>query len=259
MNTTRKIMLLVFAVIMAAAFVTAGCGSDLTIGPEGDSETATGPETGPAPEKEKDTKDKAPKFGAEYSADAVVTTIAGGSVVTRMESKIFNSTDATRTEMDMPLGMGGDAPTISMVFIDRRDLGVSWQLYPGSGKYIETKIDTDPADGMTTMNMHDIMYSNDYTLEKAGTETVNGYNCDKYILNPATEGLPNMTIWSAKKLDGVIVKTLVESPDGTSMTNELFNVKAGKPDASLFELPAGYTKATEAEIGTLMMQEMMGQ
>jgi len=256
MKPIRKMTLLVFAVFLTALFVIVGCDTDMVIGPEDGPETATDPEAGPAPEKE---KDKAPKFSDDFSADAVVTTMANGAVVTRMESRIYNGTDASRTEMDMPLGMGGDSPTISMVFIDRRDLGVSWQLYPGSQKYIEMEIDTDPSDGMTTMNMHDILYSGDYELEKVGTEEVNGYDCDKYILDPGTETLPDITIWSAKKLDGVVVKTLVESPEGTSMTNELFNVKTGKQPADLFELPGGYTKATEEEIGMIMMQEMMGQ
>lgn len=260
MNTMKKITLCLFAVVLAAALVFAGCGSDLTIGPEGDAETAAGPEAGPAPETGKDTKETAPEFGAEYSADGVVTSMAGGVVVSRIESKIYNSDTATRTETDMPMmGVATDGPTISMIIIDRRDLGVSWQLFPKSKKYIENKTVTDPSEGMPTMNLHDIIYSGDYKMEKVGTEEVNGYECDKYILNPNTPTLSNITIWSAKKLDGVIIKTLVEMSEGSSMTNELFNVKAGRPDASLFEVPGDYMKATEAEIGMLMMQEMSGQ
>ena len=59
MNCTKKITLLVFTVIIASALLVVGCDSDMVIdGPE----TATGPEAGPAPEKETDKKDKAPKF-----------------------------------------------------------------------------------------------------------------------------------------------------------------------------------------------------
>jgi len=260
MNTAKSITLILFAVIIAAGLMFAGCGSETAPGPGVESETATGPEGGPAPEAGTDAGDTAPAFNENFSADAVVTTMSGGSVITRIESTVYNGEYATRTETDMPMmGAGGDAPAISMIIIDRRDLGVSWQLFPKSGKYLEMEIVTDPAEGMLTMNMHDILYSEGYTLEEAGSETVNGYACDKYILHPATATLPDITIWSAKREGGVIVKTLVESPDGSSMTNELFNVEVGEPDASLFELPAGYTKATEEEIGMLMMQEMMGQ
>jgi len=252
MNTTKKIVFLVFAVVMAGMFVIASCGSEPATGPDGGADTAAGPENTPAPET-----GKAPKFGEDCTADVVVTTTMGGSVVSVIESKVYNSVDATRSEVDMPMGMGADAPTISMIIIDRRDLGVSWQLFPGSMRYVETEIVTDPADGVPTMNMHDILYSGDYKLEKMGTEEVNGYKCDKYIIDPGTETLPNITIWSAKKLDGVVIKTLVESSDGSTMTNELFNVEVGKPDASHFELPEDYTKASEEEVGMLMMQEMM--
>jgi len=254
MNLTKKITLLVFAVFITALFVIVGCDFDMVTGPEDGSET----EAGPAPEKGEDTE-KAPKFGEFASADVVVTITLNGRVINTAESRVYNTEDATRTETDMPLGMGEGAPSISTIIIDRRDLGVTWQLYPGSMKYIESEIVTDPSEGMPTMNIHDILYSGDYELEKIGAEEVNGYNCDKYILNPGTETLPDITIWSAKKLDGVVVKTLVDSPDGTSMTNELFNVKTGKQDPALFELPEGYTRATEEEIGMIMMQEMMGQ
>jgi len=259
MNTSKRIPLFIFTVIIAAMFVIAGCGSETATGPEGGPGTAADPESGSAPEMGKEKKEKPPKFSEFASADVVVTIMLNDRVVNTVESKVYNTEDATRTETDIPLGMGEGAPSISTIIIDRRDLGVSWQLYPGSGKYIESEIITDPNEGMLTMNMHDILYSDDYTLEKTGTETVNGYDCDRYILNPGAEILPEIIIWSAKKLDGVIVKTLVESPDGTSMTNELFNVEVGKQPASLFELPDGYTKATEDEIGMIMMQEMMGQ
>jgi hypothetical protein len=116
---------------------------------------------------------------------------------------------------------------------------------------------TDPDTGTPTMNLYDILRSKDYTLEKIGSETVNGYDCDIYVLDPGTEGIPDITIWSAKKLDGVVVKTLMEMPNNTNIINELMNVDTGKQPASLFELPDGYTKATEDEIGMIMMQEMM--
>ena len=77
--------------------------------------------------------------------------------------------------------------------------------------------------------------SADTTCKKAGTETVNGRVCDKWITTDKNGKVS--TAWIDQKLFFPI-KTLAS--DGTSM--ELTNVKEGAPPAATFELPAGYTK-----------------
>jgi hypothetical protein len=72
------------------------------------------------------------------------------------------------------------------------------------------------------------------TCEKVGTETVNGRVCDKWVTT-GTKG--TSTAWIDQKLSFPI-KT--QSANGEIW--QLTNIKEGKPDASLFEVPAGYQK-----------------
>lgn len=72
------------------------------------------------------------------------------------------------------------------------------------------------------------------TCKKVGTETVNGRVCDKW---QSTSDNGATTMWMDQKLHFPI-KSL--SSNGSGM--EFSNVKEGKPDASLFQPPAGYRK-----------------
>ncbi len=85
----------------------------------------------------------------------------------------------------------------------------------------------------------------DMTCKKAGTETVNGRSCDKWEFTSKSRG-QTQTVWIDQKLHFPI-KTV--SSDGGLW--ELKNVKEGAPDASLFQIPAGYQK--------MDMGGMMGQ
>jgi negative regulator of sigma E activity len=75
-----------------------------------------------------------------------------------------------------------------------------------------------------------------YDMKLVGTETINGYVCDKYTLTPKKAGLEKMTTWNAKNL-GCPIKTVSE---GYSM--ELQNIKEGKLDDGLFTVPQGYKR-----------------
>jgi hypothetical protein len=73
-----------------------------------------------------------------------------------------------------------------------------------------------------------------YTCKKVGTETVNGRSCDKWeITGPQSK----QTVWIDQKLHFPIRSV---SSDGNTM--DLTNVKEGSQPASLFEVPAGYSK-----------------
>ncbi len=73
-----------------------------------------------------------------------------------------------------------------------------------------------------------------YTCKKVGTETVNGRSCDKWEF---TGPNGNETVWIDQKLHFPIRSV---SSSGSSF--DLTNVKEGAQPASLFEVPAGYTK-----------------
>src|ERR1700694_15838 len=75
----------------------------------------------------------------------------------------------------------------------------------------------------------------DVTCKKAGTETVNGRVCDKWVTTDKNG--KTSTAWVDQKLYFPIK---VLSAEGATM--ELTNVKEGAHPASTFEVPAGYRK-----------------
>ena len=87
--------------------------------------------------------------------------------------------------------------------------------------------------------------------EKVGTETVNGYQADKFRI---TATVMNMNItafqWIAPEFDPMPIRT-----ESQGVTQEMRNIKPGPPDVSLFEPPQGYTRDTNMEN---MMKSMMG-
>ena len=82
----------------------------------------------------------------------------------------------------------------------------------------------------------------DVTCKKAGTETVNGRACDKWVTTDKNGRVT--TAWIDQKLYFPIKSV---TSDGTTM--DMTNVKEGAPPASTFELPAGYTKM---DLGSMM-------
>src|SRR4051812_33183816 len=78
------------------------------------------------------------------------------------------------------------------------------------------------------------------TCKKVGTETVNGYPCDKWEFT----GKENQTVWVSQQLHFPI-KTVTQ--DGTTI--EFTNIKQGPQDASLFTVPSGYQKM---DMGAMM-------
>lgn len=81
----------------------------------------------------------------------------------------------------------------------------------------------------------------DETCNKVGTETVNGRSCDKWVIKT---GQQTETAWIDQKLHFPI-KSVSDSGD----TWELTNIKEGKPDSSLFSIPAGYQKMDLGNMG----------
>ena len=88
--------------------------------------------------------------------------------------------------------------------------------------------------------------------EKVGTETVNGYKADKFKTTATAMGRTFTSFqWIAPEFDPLPIRT--ESDSGGA--HEMRNIKTGRPDASLFELPQGYKRDTQME---QMMKAMMG-
>jgi hypothetical protein len=151
----------------------------------------------------------------EFSADSVMK--AKGKV---MESKIYISKDKIRTEAS------------GMINIVRTDKNISWSLMPGQKMYMEPKFSPDKNVG-TSDKM-----PGEYSRVKLGKESVNGITCAKYKVSYKTNGKKEESYqWMSD--DGIPMKTA--AIDG-SWSTEYKNVKKGKIDPALFELPKGYKK-----------------
>lgn len=85
------------------------------------------------------------------------------------------------------------------------------------------------------MSVEDLQSSTDAKL--LGKEEVNGYSCDKYVVN--RDGKDVMTFWISSEL-GFPIK--VENTMGNKTTMELKNIKEGDVEDSIFQIPAGFTK-----------------
>ena len=87
--------------------------------------------------------------------------------------------------------------------------------------------------------------------EKVGTETVGGYKADKFKVTTTAMGRTITSFqWIAPEFAPMPIRT---ESDGAIL--EMQNIKTACPDASLFELPKGYTRDTQME---QMMNSMMG-
>lgn len=75
----------------------------------------------------------------------------------------------------------------------------------------------------------------DMTCQKVGTETVNGRVCDKWV-GTDKQGKTG-TAWIDQRLNFPI-----KAVGGDGGTMDFTNIKEGRPDASLFQPPAGYQK-----------------
>ena len=76
-----------------------------------------------------------------------------------------------------------------------------------------------------------------YDAALVGNETINGYECEKYIVS--FEGDEMLTYWQSSQL-GYPIKVVNAMVNG--MTMELTNIVEGDIDDSRFTIPSDYTK-----------------
>ncbi len=157
----------------------------------------------------------------DYSADSTMETEGGMT----MKSRIYHSPGKQRMEMG---GADGN------VTIMRRDKKVIWMLM--GNMYMETAMG-----GADSQDPHDM----DVQQTAVGEETVNGVKTTKYkVIATKKDGSKfGGFFWTTR--DGITVKMDLLSKEGDKkmrMSSELTNLKIGKQDPKLFEIPPGYTK-----------------
>jgi len=164
---------------------------------------------------------------AQFQAD--MTMDGGGEKVT---GKVFVSGSIMRQEMQVP---GGE---VGISIIDGVK-NVMYVLITQEKMYMEF-----PNENIV-LGDRDVeeLLADEADLKKLGTETVEGYKCDKYEVtykDPERQKMGNSVIWIAQKLNFTI-KGVTDGEQG-KITVLYTNIKEGPQDASLFEIPKDYQK-----------------
>lgn len=158
--------------------------------------------------------------GAQFSADMVQK--ASGQTHTM---RYYQGDQKMRTEMKTEDGR----QAVSIMDLKARKM---YTLMPEEKMYMEIPLGGDTA----AWAADDKTREEYYEMKKVGTETVNGYVCDKYTLIPKKQGLEKSITWISQKL-GYPIKSV-----GQSYSMELINIKEGTQPAALFTIPKGYQK-----------------
>lgn len=183
---------------------------------------------------------------AEYSADARVEDEQGTT-----QQKIFVTPTKERKEMLTGSGEGA-------VMIFRYDTKTMWTLMPSENMYMEYSLAGAQEQGQKND-------PSQWTYEDTamGEETLNGVKVTKYkTIATSTDG-KKYGGFSWRTKEGINVKQDLlykEGNDKKRMLTELSNLKIGKQDPKLFEIPDGFTKFDMGGMmGGMMGREGMGQ
>jgi hypothetical protein len=160
----------------------------------------------------------------EYSADSVEQTEEG-----TMEQHIYVTPTKERKEALTGSGEGS-------VQIFRYDNKVMWQLMPSEKMYMEHKFGQGNSKDMSQW---------DFEETAMGEETLNGVKVTKYkTIATSTDG-KKYGGFSWRTKEGINIKQDLLYKEGNEkhrMMTELKNVKVGRQDPKLFEIPEGFTK-----------------
>ncbi|MBT8387434.1 MAG: DUF4412 domain-containing protein [Ignavibacteria bacterium] len=160
---------------------------------------------------------------AQFTADMIQSE---GDQVTTSKLFVENPYYCIETEED--------GETI-LVIVDQEEK-VTRVLRPSEKMYIEMG-------SQSMMSMaNDVFQSIDnmnetYDTALIGTETINSYECEKYIVS--FEGEEMLTYWQSSQL-GYPLKVVNAMVNGMAM--ELINIVEGDIDDSRFTIPSDYTK-----------------
>ena len=172
-------------------------------------------------------------FAAEFTADLIQKRQG-----IEMKGKIYVKGEKMRMDMTME---GEKTSTITRI-----DKKIVWIIKHEDKMYMEmpSMVGTLHA-GKVDEDLKKIA-----DKKKVGTEKVNSYKCDKYLITYKDKSMGKMTQWISKKLNYPI-KMVYHSSYG-DMYTEYKNIKEGKVKDSVFEIPKGYEKMSMPGIGGQM-------
>lgn len=170
----------------------------------------------------------------DYSADSVIETA---------EAAITGKVYASRNKERREYAQSGQ----NMIMIMRADKSVAWMLVPDEKVYMEFNTKTESrGDDLRGWKIEQTVI---------GPETIDGHKTTKSkIVMTGPKGEKLAGFWWLTK-DDIIVKMdaiAVDKGRKDRFKIENKNIKIGKLDPKLFEIPAGYQKMAMPDIGALM-------
>jgi hypothetical protein len=178
----------------------------------------------------------------EYSADSVMQSEEG-----TIQQRVYATPTKERKELLTGAGDGA-------IQIFRFDTKVMWQLMPSEKMYMEQSIagkvqGNDPS-----------QWTYDDTV--MGKETLNGMKVTKYKTIATSADGKKFGGFSWRTKEGISIKQDLlykEGNDKKRMLTELSNLKIGKQDPNLFEIPDGFQKFDMAGMMGGAMRGTMGR
>lgn len=168
----------------------------------------------------------------EYSADLVMETEA-----MTMRGHVYYTPTKQRNDIGAP-GMETASYTIT-----HRDKQVMWSVMPDAKMYMEMALDSSDVQDFKNMDWQETV---------VGEEVVNGIKTTKYkAIATSTDG-KKFGGFSWRTKDGITIKADLLYKEGTETHRiklELTNLKVGKQDPKLFEVPADFAKT---DMGAMM-------
>jgi len=179
-----------------------------------------------------------PRPTVDYAADVVmqITHGAGGEPMT-VSGKLYASGEKERRETTV---MGRTS-----VVITHRDQQMSWVLIPERSMYMEHRSDGQDADPYAAWAKAGV------TLTKLGKERINGVEATKYRADVAAQDghTDSGLLWLTQENIPVRMEAEIAEEGSDRLRIDYMNIKVGKQDAALFEIPAGYHKMEIPQLG----------
>lgn len=200
---------------------------------------------------------------AAFSATAHMT-VEGKGNTQSMQMKYAALNGHVRAEMDMTQASGIPPQAVAQmkamgmaetVTIHRADDQATYLVYPGLKSYCKIELPDKASFGGSGGEIKPPK------VEKTelGKETIDGHPCvkSKIVVTMADGDSVEAIVWEATDLNNLPIQTQFESEMG-KVTTQFKDVSTTKPDAALFEPPAGYKSySTPQELMMGAMQGMM--
>lgn len=164
-------------------------------------------------------------LAAQFQADM---TIDGARQ--KATGKIFVKGDSMRQEMNTPMGKS------FVVFDGAKD--VMYVIMPDQKMYMEMPNDRQII--LKESESIEEVLGDEAEVNKIGTETIEGYKCDKYNVKYRDPAMGNAVVWVSQKLNYPL-KAVTKTSEGT-ITVIYTNINEGPVDSALFQIPSGYQK-----------------